>query len=1494
MLYTISDTYALLSETAIAENSSAYYPLLSILASGHFHRPEYTDEILFKRFEDTLVQDDRILDSHAVASWKLALAARSSAPAIEAQYQFWRTNVQGLFSGGQGLTEIWKSGGGLCADPECGNVHERVLDIDTGLVDHTTRHLQFDRSYGDASHGVYTIYADLTSQDFTDTFQKWRSRHPAAAFKLRYKPRNDQASRPLVVNGYGVELALKRTDYIVIDDRESGNAKGQDDGAKTDGIESILIDEDVTDVKPLSSSELQDIGLKAASFVLESADPYDTLMTLSQDFPKHAAVLVASNYSADFAREHEANRELLLPSGFNALWINGVQIPARDVNAYTLIEILRKERRLIAKVQRLGFSAPETIRLLTHESIVGSQSADQPQRYDFRDDTEGGNVIIWLNDIEKDRRYKDYPKDVSALLQRAFPGQLLPLRKDLHNVVFPADLSNVADVTTILENLQTLVKRKVPVRFGLVPTMLSPVATEHAKILYYLHDAYGLAVVMQYLENIVTSESYHTAVSAPLLAAIEGRTLRSNRSEIEFDDLFSNENLSRRTEATLRYLSRLGADNISPPIFGNGVPITRDEEWLQTMAMQLSADLRTIQQGVFEETITQDMWLPNVFLNESSLTRNTLVIPENDKNVRLVDLERLTREHQSIFSQLQPFRSAEETKSSRQVSILVVSDLNTEKGAQLILNATEFGLMHEDVEIRFLHQCSSPSQDQTNHIKPESMAKIQGVLEKERPSFSPAHREAIGRYLTGALMSQSVTVKPEETQHNALAVEIGLASGESGVVLNGRLVGPLPQQRSFTKDDFEALLAYETQKRISPVSKALEAMELSEKMQEPIILAKLTSLVALSKVSDVPEGIYDTTPGPRTTTFEKWDSTHTCIEKGDKSSATIQLVAALDPTSGVAQRWIPIFKVLSQMDGVHLRLFLNPRQNLQELPVKRFYRYVLQHEPLFDEQGSLREPHAHFTGIPSETLLTTALDTPPSWLVAPKISPQDLDNIKLSSLTSNDEKVEAVYELEHILIEGHSRDPATGAAPRGAQLVLGTAQNPAVGGTIIMANLGYFQFKANPGVYDLALQKGATQEIFSLDSAGTQGYQPQSGDESNTVSLTSFQGSTLFPRLSRRPGKEKADVLESHTAGPDGLMAKGVKAADDLLSKIGIPDSTREKYLGKSKDIGQKILAQTQSRTFDVNASSHADINIFSVASGHLYERMLNIMMVSVMRHTQHTVKFWFIEQFLSPSFKAFLPTMAAEYKFEYEMVTFKWPHWLRAQTEKQRMIWGYKILFLDVLFPLDLDKVIFVDADQIVRTDMYDLVQHDLEGAAYGFTPMCDSRTEMEGFRFWKQGYWKNFLRGLPYHISALYVVDLKQFRAMAAGDRLRQQYQALSADPNSLSNLDQDLPNHMQMQLPIHSLPQEWLWCETWCSDESLKEARTIDLCNNPQTKEPKLDRARRQVPEWTLYDDEIGALARRGKNGSAVVEGLGQGHHEKDEETVRERPTRRMDEL
>lgn len=127
-----------------------------------------------------------------------------------------------------------------------------------------------------------------------------------------------------------------------------------------------------------------------------------------------------------------------------------------------------------------------------------------------------------------------------------------------------------------------------------------------------------------------------------------------------------------------------------------------------------------------------------------------------------------------------------------------------------------------------------------------------------------------------------------------------------------------------------------------------------------------------------------------------------------------------------------------------------------------------------------------------------------------------------------------------------------------------------------------------------------------------------------------------------------------------------------------------------------------------------------------------------------------------------------------------------------------------------------------------------------------------------------------------------------MAAGDVIRATYQQLSQDENSLANLDQDLPNFLQNRVPIFSLPQEWLWCETWCDDESKARAKTIDLvrpppthprqfpmkrlrcspvaavvvyqCNNPLTKTPKLENAVRIIPEWRDLDEEARSIEER----------------------------------
>jgi UDP-glucose:glycoprotein glucosyltransferase len=56
----------------------------------------------------------------------------------------------------------------------------------------------------------------------------------------------------------------------------------------------------------------------------------------------------------------------------------------------------------------------------------------------------------------------------------------------------------------------------------------------------------------------------------------------------------------------------------------------------------------------------------------------------------------------------------------------------------------------------------------------------------------------------------------------------------------------------------------------------------------------------------------------------------------------------------------------------------------------------------------------------------------------------------------------------------------TGNPPRGLQFTLGTANHPVLVDTIVMANLGYFQLKANPGAWVLKLRDGRSTEIYEV------------------------------------------------------------------------------------------------------------------------------------------------------------------------------------------------------------------------------------------------------------------------------------------------------------------------------------------------------------------------------------------------------------------------------
>lgn len=60
------------------------------------------------------------------------------------------------------------------------------------------------------------------------------------------------------------------------------------------------------------------------------------------------------------------------------------------------------------------------------------------------------------------------------------------------------------------------------------------------------------------------------------------------------------------------------------------------------------------------------------------------------------------------------------------------------------------------------------------------------------------------------------------------------------------------------------------------------------------------------------------------------------------------------------------------------------------------------------------------------------------------------------------------------------------STPRGVQIHLGTGKQAHMVDTLVMSNLGYFQLKAAPGMYNLSLAPGRSEELYTVvNNAGT-------------------------------------------------------------------------------------------------------------------------------------------------------------------------------------------------------------------------------------------------------------------------------------------------------------------------------------------------------------------------------------------------------------------------
>uniref|UniRef100_A0A0D6QYA4 Glucosyltransferase 24 catalytic domain-containing protein n=1 Tax=Araucaria cunninghamii TaxID=56994 RepID=A0A0D6QYA4_ARACU len=951
-------------------------------------------------------------------------------------------------------------------------------------------------------------------------------------------------------------------------------------------------------------------------------------------------------------------------------------------------------------------------------------------------------------------------------------------------------------------------------------------------------------------------------------------------------------------ESTL-FVFKLGLSKIQPCLLMNGLVHAFSQE--PDVAIQaMNDELVKLQEGVYYGHINSRTDILEKFLSENGLPRyNPQIVQDGKGNQKFVSIAGAVTKTDSMIMKLQYLHSPGTEDDVKAVTHLLAIDLSSKRGLKFLRHGIRYlldGSRRARIGILYnIDNLDSFTQESPCLLlmkvidltasSPRHRAKALQFLdqliiwyEAHYISSSQASNTSVNNFMEEVLKLavasdlNSLNLRSELSQgtwdllkfkdhlrkvSSFLSLEFGLKSGDIAVITNGKVV--LLREECFVGEDLKLLETVEYERRIKHVANIIEQVEwegiepdeVTSDFISNVIMAISSAMAVRSRSSEVAR-------------FEILNAEHSAIVQ-ERENANLHIDAVIDPLSSSGQKIAPLLRLLQKWFQPSMRIVMNPMSSLADLPLKNFYRYVVPTKDDFSaESSSINGPTAWFSNMPLSKTLTMNLDVPEPWLVEPVIAIHDLDNIVLENL-EDARTLQAVFELEALVLTGHCSEKDH-EPPRGLQLLLGTKQKPHMVDTIVMANLGYWQLKAAPGVWTLSLAPGRSSELYTLEGphGGT-----DEGPMTKLIVIDDLGAQLIHLAVVRKKGKEKEKLLS---------------AADDMDDDSYLGEEQQEKSKGWKKGLlkwaaglingeGNKIDKGSQDANMDGSIGRHGDtINIFSVASGHLYERFLKIMILSVLKNTNRPTKFWFIKNYLSPQFKDVIPHMAREYGFEYELITYKWPTWLHKQTEKQRIIWAYKILFLDVIFPLSLRKVIFVDADQIVRADMGELYDMDIKGRPLAYTPFCDNNKEMDGYRFWRQGFWRDHLRGKPYHISALYVVDLAKFRQTAAGDTLRVVYETLSKDPNSLSNLDQDLPNYAQHTVPIFSLPQEWLWCESWCGNATKAKSKTIDLCNNPMTKEPKLQGAKRIVAEWPALDEEARKFTAKilGKELESKIEG------------------------
>ena len=185
---------------------------------------------------------------------------------------------------------------------------------------------------------------------------------------------------------------------------------------------------------------------------------------------------------------------------------------------------------------------------------------------------------------------------------------------------------------------------------------------------------------------------------------------------------------------------------------------------------------------------------------------------------------------------------------------------------------------------------------------------------------------------------------------------LGLKPGQSAVLANGLLIGPLDKGEVLVESDFALMDKMLTSRgaSVSFISLRVEGRYFQlivekvdkwevekENGKSSDLVLRIASLIGRHAAAK-----------KRTWVVLTGDEFSSVTLVADNDRPALDIVAIVDPLSLAAQKLAPVLEILRESVNCDIKLVMNPKPKLSELPLKRFYRYVATAKPQF-QQGEL-------------------------------------------------------------------------------------------------------------------------------------------------------------------------------------------------------------------------------------------------------------------------------------------------------------------------------------------------------------------------------------------------------------------------------------------------------------------------------------------------------------------------------------------------------------